>query len=173
MNADTWTLVEDITSRVQRAVRTGDYPAILGLQGDQNLFLSDYPYLTSWATALEFEIRAAATAKAIHTHRWLLAVPQVWYDDGEIIQARPLYTAPLQPGETETISWMSYDATDGVDYGRVEFARRPDGQPVFDDLEYFTSPVQPLPRHPGGALHRLLVADIDLSEITPSLPTRR
>ncbi|WP_261558202.1 hypothetical protein [Frankia tisae] len=132
----------------------GDYPAILGLQGDRNLSLSDYPYLTSWATALAFEIRAAATAQASHTHRWILAVPQVWYDDGEIIQARPLYTMPLQPSETETISWMSYDATDGVDYGRLPFACRPDGQPVFDDLDYFTSPVQPLLRHPGGALRR-------------------
>jgi len=128
MNSETAVLVEDITARVQRAVCAGDYPAIVGLHGERTLVLSDYDYLMSWATGLEFEIRAAAKAQANATHRWVFAVAQVWYDDGETIQARPLHTAPLQPREVETISWMSYDADDGIDYGQVPFARRPGGQ---------------------------------------------
>ncbi|WP_261558212.1 hypothetical protein, partial [Frankia tisae] len=144
MNSETWTLVEDITVRVERAVSAGDYPAIVGLHGDRKLILSDYDYLASWATSLAFEIRAAAEAQAIATSRWVFAVPQVWYHDGDTIQARPLFTAPLQPGETETISWVSYDDGDGIDYGRVEFARRPNGEPVFDEAEYFTTPMHPM-----------------------------
>jgi len=168
MNRETALLVEDITARVQRAVRAGDYPAIVGLHGERTLILSDYDYLFSWATALEFEIRSAARAQAIGTYRWVFAVPQVWFDDGEIIQARPLFTSPLLPGETETITWMSCDADDGVDYGRVQFARRPGGEPVFDDAEYFDFPVQALQRTPGAAMHRLLNAGIpDLAAQLP------
>jgi hypothetical protein len=141
----------------------------VGLHGERTLILSDYDYLFSWATALEFEIRAAARAQAIATRRWVFAVPQVWYDDGETIQARPLFTAPLQPGETETITWMSCDADDGVDYGRVQFARRPGGEPVFDDAEYFDYPVHALNRAPGAAMHRLLTAGIpDLAAHLPA-----
>ncbi|ABD11163.1 hypothetical protein CcI156_17935 [Frankia sp. CcI156] len=169
MNTHTWTLIEDITARVQRAVRAGDQPAILGLHGTRNLIVSDYDYLCSWATALAFEIRAAAQAQSNATHRWVLAVPQVWYDDGEIIQARPLHTAPVQADEQEAITWMSCDDTDGVDYGRVPFTRRPNGEPVFDDPEYFTSPVHSLQRTPGAALHRLLTANIP--DLASHLPT--
>jgi len=170
MNSETAVLVEDITARVQRAVRAGDYTAIVGLHGERKLILSDYDYLINWATSLEFEIRAAAKAQANATKRWVFAVAQVWYDDGETIQARPLHTAPLQPGEIETISWMSYDADDGVDYGRVQFARRPGGQPVFDDAVYFTDPMQPLNRLPGSAMHRLLLAGIP--DLASALPQR-
>ncbi|KQC35380.1 hypothetical protein [Frankia sp. ACN1ag] len=171
MNSETADLVEGITSRVQRAILAGDYPAIVGLHGERTLILSDYDYLISWATSLEFEIRAAAQAQANATHRWVFAVAQVWYDDGDTIQARPLHTAPLQLGETETISWMSYDAEDGIDYGRVQFARRPGGEPVFDDAEYFAEPMQPLNRLPGSAMHRLLVAGIP--DLAAALPQRR
>jgi hypothetical protein len=168
MNSETAVLVEDITARVQRAVRAGDYPAVVGLHGDRKLILSDYDYLISWATSLEFEIRTAAKTQANATHRWVFAVAQVWYDDGDTIQARPLHTAPLQPGEVETISWMSYDADDGIAYGRVQFARRPGGEPVFDDAEYFAEPMQPLNRLPGSAMHRLLVSGIpDLASALP------
>ncbi|MCL9760165.1 hypothetical protein [Frankia sp. AiPa1] len=171
MNSKTGALVEDITARVQRAVRAGDYPAIVGLYGDRTLILSDYDYLASWATSLVFEVRAAAQAQTIHVHRWVFAVPHVWYDDGDTIQARPLFTAPRQPGETETISWMSYDDGDGIDYGWVEFARRPSGEPVFDEPEYFAVPMHPLPRHPGAALHRLLTSGIpDLASALPQRP---
>ena len=156
---------------MQRAVRAGDYPAIVGLHGDRTLVLSDYDYLMGWATALDFEIRAAAKAQANATHRWVFAVAQVWYDDGETILARPLHTAPLQPGEIETISWMSYDDGDGIDYGRVQFARRPGGQPVFDDAECFDTPMHPLHRLPGSAMHRLLVAGTP--DLAAALPQRR
>ncbi|MEX5709140.1 hypothetical protein AB1484_12725 [Parafrankia sp. FMc6] len=171
MNTDTWTLVEDITGRVQQAVSAGDYPAILGLHGRRNLVLTDRPYLISWATALAFEIRAAARAQSNATHRWVLAVPQVWYQDGDLIEARPLFTAPVQPDEQEAITWMSCDDTDGIDYGRVPFTRRPGGEPVFDDPEFFTSPIRPLQRTPGAALHRLLTAGIpDLASHLPAHP---
>ncbi len=171
MNSETAVLVEDITARVQRAVCAGDYPAIVGLRGERTLVLSDYDYLASWATGLEFEIRAAAKAQANATHRWVFAVAQVWYDDGDTAQARPLHTAPMQPGEVETISWMSYDADDGIDYGRVQFARRPGGEPVFDDAEYFAEPMRPFNRLPGSAMQRLLVAGIP--DLASALPQRR
>ncbi|WP_235609010.1 hypothetical protein, partial [Frankia casuarinae] len=133
--------------------------------------LTDRPYLISWATALAFEIRAAAHAQSNATHRWVFAVPQVWYEDGDLIEARPLFTAPVQPDEQEAITWMSCDDTDGIDYGRVPFTRRPGGEPVFDDPEYFTSPVRPLQRTPGAALHRLLTAGIpDLASHLPATP---
>ncbi|MBL7502009.1 hypothetical protein I6A84_02450 [Frankia sp. CNm7] len=160
MNSETAILVEDITTRVQRAIRVGDYPAIVGLHGERTLILSDYDYLTNWVTSLDFEIRAAAKAQVNTTHRWVFAVAQVWHDDGDTIQARPLFTGPLQPGETETIHWMSCDADDGIDYGRVQFARRPDGEPVFDDAEYFACPMDAGNRLPGAAMHRLLTAGI-------------
>ena len=45
---------------------------------------------------------------------------------------------------------MSFDAEDGVDYGRVPYTRRPSGEPIFDDPEIITIGVRaehPMPGH--------------------------
>ncbi|MBB5966438.1 hypothetical protein [Planomonospora venezuelensis] len=59
---------------------------------------------------------------------------------------------PLREGEQEAITWMSCDRDDGVDYGRVAYARRPSGEPVFEDPEVFTVGVRPHEGIPGFAL---------------------
>jgi hypothetical protein len=45
---------------------------------------------------------------------------------------------PLREGEQEAITWMSFDRNDGIDYGRVAYARCPNGVPVFEEPEMFT-----------------------------------
>ncbi len=47
---------------------------------------------------------------------------------------------------------MSCDKDDGVDYGRVPYARRPNREPVFDDPEVFTVGVHPHHTMPGFTL---------------------
>ncbi len=37
MNSETWAVVEDITTRVQRALRAGDHPAIVDLKATGRL----------------------------------------------------------------------------------------------------------------------------------------
>ncbi|GLX04600.1 hypothetical protein Misp03_15270 [Microbispora sp. NBRC 16548] len=38
---------------------------------------------------------------------------------------------------------MSFDRGDGIDYGRVAYARRPSGEPVFEEPEIFEIGIRP------------------------------
>lgn len=160
MNHATETLMFGVTDRVQEAVASRDSPAVVALQGTRTVIMTDYDYLRDQQTAEAFEQRAAAKAREISAVRFVLAVPQIWRetDDGGII-ARPVSNAPLREGEHEVIAWTAYDSEDGIDYGHVPYARRPNGAPVFDDPEIFTAPLRPYDRHPGWHLLRTLVED--------------
>lgn len=154
MNQETDALLRDVAGRLERAVRGRDCPAIVALQGDRTLVLSDYDYLRDEATAAAFEARAAGTTRELHVVRWAFAVPQVWVLTGGELLTRRVSNHPLRDGEEEGLVWMSYDAEDGVDYGIIPYVRRPDGEPVFDDAEMFLVPVRPTERTPG---YRLLI----------------
>jgi hypothetical protein len=58
---------------------------------------------------------------------------------------------------------MAFDRTDGVDYGRVAYARRPNGEPVFEDPEVFTVPLRPGELMPGYTLLNDLMGDDESS----------
>lgn len=154
MNQNTELLLRDVVARLEQAVRGRDCPAIVALQGERTLVLSDYDYLRDEATAVAFEERAAAKAGEIGAGRWVFAVPQVLVlVEGEVA-ARAVSNLPLREGEREVITWMSCDSDDGVDYGLVPYVRGPGGEPVFDEPEVFTTPVRPGDRVPGMHLLR-------------------
>ncbi|MFD8716916.1 hypothetical protein ACFV2H_02500 [Streptomyces sp. NPDC059629] len=159
MNQDTENLVLDVAHRLERAILERDCPAMVALQGDRTLVLSDYDYLRDERTAAAFEQRAAEKARENHTSRFVFAVPQVWADAGDSVQARAVSNHPLRVGEREVIAWMSYDADDGVDYGFVPYGRRPSGEPIFDFPEVFTAAVRPREQAPGRTLLRVLTQD--------------
>ncbi|MFF4257926.1 hypothetical protein ACFY1L_42755 [Streptomyces sp. NPDC001663] len=154
MNRETETLLRDVVTRVKRAVEDQECPAVVSLQGDRFLTLSDYDYLRDDATALGFEERAGARAEEIHAVRWALAVPQVLALIEGDVAARAVSNLPLREGEREAITWMTCDLQDGVDYGLVPYTRRPSGHPVFGDLEVFTVAVRPTDWMPGRHLLR-------------------
>lgn len=157
MNPDTESLVLDVAGRLERAILERDCPAMVALQGDRTLVLSDYDYLRDEPTAAAFEQRAAEKARENHTSRFVFAVPQVWVDTDDTVQARAVSNHPLREGEREVIAWMSYDAHDGVDYGFVPYVRRPSGEPIFADPEVFTAAVRPREQAPGWTLLRALM----------------
>ena len=132
---------------------------MVALQGDRTLVLSDYDYLRDVPTAVAFEQRAAEKARENHTSRFVFAVPQVWVDSGDSVQARAVSNHPLREGEREVIAWMSYDAHDGVDYGFVPYVRRPNGEPIFDFPEVFSAAVRLREQAPGWILLRALTQD--------------
>jgi hypothetical protein len=156
VNPDTESLVLDVAGRLERAIIERDCPAMVALQGDRTLVLSDYDYLRDQPTAAAFEQRAAQKARGNHTSRFVFAVPQVWVDTDDAVQARAVSNHPLREGEREVIAWMSYDARDGVDYGFVPYVRRPNGEPIFADPEVFTAAVSPREQAPGWTLLRTL-----------------
>jgi hypothetical protein len=156
VNHDTETLMFGATDRVQQAIRNLDSPAVVTLQGDRVLVLSDYDYLRDREAAVAFEARAAAKAQKIRTIRFVFAVPQVWLPTEHGVAGRAVSNHPLREGEGEVIAWLGFDAADGVDYGHVPYTRRPNGEPVFDDPEIFTGPVQPYDLYPGRLLLRAL-----------------
>lgn len=160
MNDETARLLSDVTGRLQRSIRQGDCPAIVALDGEPASLLSDYDYLRDDETATAFELRAAARARETSARRWVLAVPQVWVTRAGVISTRAVSNLPLRDGEQEAITWMSFDDSDGVDYGRVFYTRRPRGEPVFGDPEIFTASAQvrPSPSMPGYTLLRALAA---------------
>ena len=161
MNDDTARLLLDVATRLERSIRARDSPAIIAVQGERTLILSDYDYLSGEAAAAAFEHRAAAKAREIGARRWVLAVPQVWQITAGVVSTRAVSNHPLREGEQEAITWTSFDVGDGVDYGRVAFTRRPGGEPVFAEPEIFTSDAQarPAPSAPGYALLRDLIDD--------------
>lgn len=77
----------------------------------------------------------------------------------DTVDTRAVSNHPLREGEHEAITWMSCDRDDGVDYGRVPYARRPSGEPVFDDPEVFTVGVLPYEAMPGFTLLQAYLAN--------------
>ncbi|KAB8184257.1 hypothetical protein FH610_017040 [Microbispora catharanthi] len=146
-------MLDDVVSRLEKSIVGRDCPAIVVLDGDRRLVLSDYDDLRDDATAAAFETRAAAKAHEIDATRWVLAVPQVWVlIPPSTVAMRAVSNHPLHEGEQEAITWMSCDKDDGVDCGRVPCARRPNGEPIFGDPEVFTVGVRPHDTTPGFAL---------------------
>ncbi|MFJ3779805.1 hypothetical protein ACIPX0_49905 [Streptomyces sp. NPDC090075] len=159
MNQATEMLLRDITVRLERAICERDCPAMVALQGDRTLVLSDYDYLRDDPTAQAFERRAADKAQEIHGVRFVFAVPQVWLFTQDAVYGRAVANLPLGEGEQELIAWMSFDVGDGVEYGYLLYARRPSGEPVFDDRTVITVPVEPYDEYPGRYLLRALTQD--------------
>jgi hypothetical protein len=159
VNDNTLALLLDVTARLEQCIRERDCPAIAALDGDRKLTLTDYDYLRDPATAAAFERRAAAQAQRISVKRWVLAVPQVWLMTPGAVSARAVSNHPLRESEQEAITWMSFDRDDGVDYGRVPYARRPSGEPVFGEPEMLTANVIAEEGMPGFALLRAITGD--------------
>ncbi|MFF4989701.1 hypothetical protein ACFY19_21090 [Streptosporangium saharense] len=160
MNDETATLLFDVVERLEKSIISRDCPAIVLLDGHRKLALSDYDYLRDTATATAFEERAAAKAREIDAPRWVLAVPQVWVIRPDRVSTRPVSNHPLSEGEHEAITWMSFDQAEGVDYGRVLYTRRPNGEPIFAEPELFTVGVQPTPKTPGFVLLTSFLGDV-------------
>ena len=154
-------LLLDVVGRVQRAVRERDCPAVVALDGNRSIVMEEYDYLRDDETATAFEHRAAEQARGIALQRFVFAVSQVWLIVEEGVAARAVSNLPLREGEHEVITWMTYDAGDGVDYGLVPVGRRPNGEPIFGDPEVFEVPVQARDVMPGRRLLALLMSTED------------
>lgn len=160
MNGETEALLLDVVERLEKSIIAKDCPAIVALVGDRKLVLSDFDYLRDPETAVAFELRAAAKAIEIGATRWVLAVPQVWlFVPPNTVMTRAVANLPLREGEQEAITWMSFDGNDGVDYGRVAYARRPSGEPVFEEPEVFMVGITPTEINPGYRLLQATLAD--------------
>lgn len=157
MNSETEALLDKVSQQVQKAIWNRDCPAVVAIQGERTMVLSDYDYLRDDQTAAAFEHRAAEQAQQIDAVRWVFAVPQVWVLTEDGAAARAVSNLPLREGEREAITWTACDVNDGVDYGIVPYTRRPSGAPVFDDPEIFTVAVQPGKRAPGWIMLRTLM----------------
>ncbi|PZG45871.1 hypothetical protein C1I98_15065 [Spongiactinospora gelatinilytica] len=156
MNEATAHLLFDTVERLEKNIVARECPAIVALEGTTGpgkLVMSDYDYLRDSATAAAFEMRAAGKAAEIGVVRWVLAVPQVWvFSAPGTIAVRAVSNHRLREGEQEAITWMSFDQDDGIDYGRVAYARRPSGEPVFEEPEMFEVGIRPTETMPGFAL---------------------
>ncbi|WP_059007853.1 hypothetical protein [Streptomyces specialis] len=161
MNEPTLDVLDDVVGRLERAIHARDCPAIVVVQGERTLTLSDFDYLRDQETAEAFERRVADHARRIRATRWVFAVPQVWLRTPEGVASRAVSNHPLREGEQEAITWTAFDITDGVDYGLVPYTRRPNGEPVFGDAEVFTGNLIPGERAPGYTLLRILMSDED------------
>lgn len=90
--------------------------------------------------------------------RWVKAVPQVWVINKRDVEMRAPSSHPLREGEQEAITWMAFDRTEGVDYGRVAYTRGPNGEPIFEEPEVFIVPLLPGELIPGYTLLRSLTS---------------
>lgn len=157
MNDDVIALLHDVVGQLEERIEAQQCPAIVALEGKRRLVLTDYDYPHDPTAAEAFERRAADHAKQIDVTRWVFAVPQVWVINEHDIEVRAVSPHPIRDGEQEAITWMAYDETEGVDYGRVPYARRPNGEPVFDDPQILTVDLYPGEKMPGYTLLRALV----------------
>ncbi|MFI6321589.1 hypothetical protein ACIBG8_28920 [Nonomuraea sp. NPDC050556] len=160
MNEATTDLLFDVIRRLEKSIVARDCPAIVAVEGARKLLLSDYDYVRDQAAAAGFEERAARKAREIQAARWVLAVPQVWiFKPPSTVAMRAVSNHPLREGEQEAITWMTFDQVDGIDYGRVAYARRPNGEPVFEDPEVFEVDIRPRATMPGYAFLQVFLAD--------------
>ncbi|RBQ12140.1 hypothetical protein DP939_44540 [Spongiactinospora rosea] len=161
MNDATADLLFDTVERLEKNIVARECPAIVAIEGAKKLVMSDYDYLRDAETAQAFETRVAEKAREIGAARWVLAVPQVWiFRPPSTIAVRAVSNHRLREGEQEAITWMSFDGADGVDYGRVAYARRPSGEPVFEEPEIFDVGIRPRREMPGFVLlQRCLTED--------------
>ncbi len=160
MNAATLDLLFDVVRRLEKNIVARECPAIVAIESERKLVLSDYDYLRDSATAAAFEEKVAGKAREIDAARWVLAVPQVWiFQPPSTIALRAVSNHPLREGEQEAITWMSFDRDDGVDYGRVVYARRPSGEPVFEEPEIFDVGIRPREAMPGFLLLQRCLGD--------------
>ncbi|MET9241346.1 hypothetical protein [Nonomuraea sp. NPDC003709] len=160
MNEATAHLLFDAVERMEEDIMARECPAIVAMEGRDKLALSYYDYLRDAESAEAIESRAAERALEIDAVRWVLAVPQVWlFKPPSTIAVRAVSNHPLREGEQEAITWMSFDREDGVDYGRVAYVRRPNGEPVFEDPEIFDVGVRPAETMPGFVLLQRFLAE--------------
>ena len=162
VNDDVVRLLFDVVARLERSVEANECPAIVALEGERKLVLSDHDYLRDHATAETFERRVADRARQVNPTRWVFAVPQVWVINERNVEVRAVSRHVLRPGEQEAITWMAYDEGTGVDYGRVPYVRRPSGEPIFSEPEMFNMGLHSGPSMPGYVLLRALSGSDDL-----------
>jgi hypothetical protein len=161
MSPETEELLRQVTKTLKASVRAGDCPAVVGVADpNRTLTLTDYDYQRDDNAATTFERRAAAKAVQISAVRWVIAVPQVWVIAPDVISVRAVSNLPLRPGESEAITWMAFDLTSGVDYGRVPITRQPHGEPMFGDIEVVVAQASPSPAMPGYTLLQQFTAAI-------------
>ena len=155
--------IEELLGRVvralQREINSGQCPAMVAVEGDRPLVLSDFDYQRDEAAAEGFERRAAAKAREAHATRWVLAVPQVWLIASNVVSVRAVSNLPLRAGESEAITWMAVDLSKGVDYGRIPFTRNTRGTPEFGDIEVIAIKASPAPGMPGYTMLRLTTSN--------------
>lgn len=159
MTPETEEMLGRVVKGLQREIISGQCPAMVAMGGTRPLVLTDYDYQRDEAAAQEFEHRAAATAREAHATRWVLAVPQVWVIASNMVSVRAVSNLPLRAGESEAITWMAVDLSEGVDYGRVPFTRDPRGAPEFGDIEVIAVQATPAPGMPGYTMLRLTASD--------------
>jgi hypothetical protein len=163
MTPEVTDLLFDVVQRLEKGIVARDCPAIVAVEGHRRLVLSDYDYLRDRDTATAFETRAAQKAQEVEAVRWVLAVPQVWiFKPPSTIALRAVSNHALREGEQEAITWMSFDQGDGVDYGRVAYARRPNGEPVFEEPEVIEVDVRPREAMPGYTFLRVFLNEDQL-----------
>ncbi len=148
-----------VVMALQREINSGQCPAMVAVGGDRPLVLSDYDYQRDEAAAQGFERRAAARAREARATRWVLAVPQVWLIASSVVSVRAVSNLPLRDGESEAITWMAVDLSEGVDYGRVPFTRNRRGVPEFGDIEVIAVHASPAPSMPGYTMLRLTASE--------------
>lgn len=129
------------------------------MEGRRPLVFSDYDYLLVPNAAAAFERRAAVHARRIDAACWVMALPQMRVINKRDVAVRSASPHPLREGKQEAITWMAFDRMEGADYGRVAYARRPNGEPVFEEPEVFTVSLLPGERMPGYTLLSDLMAD--------------
>jgi hypothetical protein len=159
MNAETEELLGRVVRALEREIVSGQCPAMVAVGGDRPLVLSDYDYQRDEAAAQDFERRAVAKAREARATRWVLAVPQVWFIASNVVSVRAVSNLPLRAGESEAITWIAVDLSEGVDYGRVPFTRHPNGAPEFGDIEVIAIQASPAPGMPGYTMLRLATSD--------------
>jgi hypothetical protein len=164
MTPETEELLDRVVAALQREIGSGQCPAVVAVGGTPPLVLTDYDYQRDEVTAQGFERRAAARVSEAGATRWVLAVPQVWLIASNVVSVRAVSNLPLREGESEAITWMAVDLSEGVDYGRVRFTRDPGGAPVFGDIEVIAVQARPAPGMPGYAMLQLIARDETTSD---------
>lgn len=155
MNTETGLLVEEAVTRVRTSLLDGEPVAVIGIEADEPIWLSDLSY---WRAPAEFEIEGGQLAQHNRSDRAVFAVPLITLADSEgALVFRPT-NGTVHPSEVQQVWIVTVDLADGMDVHRCVYQRAPDGLPQFFPIQTYDGDVRLDRGAPGWHLVQAVIS---------------
>lgn len=149
--------VELLQAHVEQ--RTPVAIAVLDTGSETPQVITELSYWEREETQEAFERRVATLAKEVGAVRGTLGCPMLVQEDETSFAFTGPTNHPLPPGVDEQLWVFSFDLSDGYYLNRCLFTRRPDGKPVFGEVQTYQGGTEVNEATPGFIMLRCLLEE--------------